>query len=86
MAAGVARINWADPADGLSAFLCMVMMPFTFSIADGIGFGLLAFTLTRIAQRRRARRGRGKVARALFNPAQHRLLSWRFAPNHAGSF
>ncbi len=52
MIAGAARIHWQDPAEGLPAFLCMVMMPFTFSIADGIGFGILAHCLIRLVQRR----------------------------------
>jgi len=52
MVAGVARVQWHDPGEGLPAFLCMVMTPFTFSIADGIGFGILAHCLIRVVQRR----------------------------------
>ena len=31
-----ADINWADSDIALPAFLTMVLMPFTYSIADGI--------------------------------------------------
>lgn len=45
MMEGVREIDLADPAKGLAAFLCIVMMPFTFSISDGIIFGVLGYTL-----------------------------------------
>jgi AGZA family xanthine/uracil permease-like MFS transporter len=32
-------------AEGLSAFLAMVVMPFTYSITDGIGAGFITYTL-----------------------------------------
>jgi len=44
----VMRINFADYLDGIPAFLAIVMMPFTFSIAEGIVFGVLAYTLLRV--------------------------------------
>ncbi len=52
MLAGAGRVRWHEPGDALPAFLCMIMIPFTFSIADGIGFGILAHCLVRLAQRR----------------------------------
>ncbi|WP_049576848.1 NCS2 family permease [Nocardiopsis sp. SBT366] len=39
----VTNIDFRDPAIGIGSFLAIIMMPFTYSIANGIGFGLLAF-------------------------------------------
>ena len=47
----VAGIDFHDVALGLSAVLVMMMMPFAFSITDGIGFGFIAYVLIRLAQR-----------------------------------
>jgi xanthine/uracil/vitamin C permease (AzgA family) len=46
----VAGINFQDLALGLSAALTIMIMPFSFSIADGIGFGFIAYVLVRTAQ------------------------------------
>src|SRR5699024_8269931 len=40
----VVKVDFQDPAIGISSFLAIIMMPFTYSIANGIGFGLLAYT------------------------------------------
>lgn len=39
----VTNIDFKDPAIGIGSFLAIIMMPFTYSIANGIGFGLLAY-------------------------------------------
>ncbi|MFJ6746720.1 MULTISPECIES: NCS2 family permease [unclassified Streptomyces] len=49
MAANVKDIDWADPTVGIPAFLTMISMPFTYSITNGIGIGVLAFILLRTA-------------------------------------
>ena len=41
-----------DMADVLGGFMAIIMMPFTYSIANGIMFGILAFVIVRIAQGR----------------------------------
>src|SRR5215213_111681 len=46
----VAGINFQDLALGLSAALTIMIMPFSFSIADGIGFGFIAYVLVRATQ------------------------------------
>jgi AGZA family xanthine/uracil permease-like MFS transporter len=46
----IAGINFQDLALGLSAALTIMLMPFSFSIADGIGFGFIAYVLVRTAQ------------------------------------
>jgi AGZA family xanthine/uracil permease-like MFS transporter len=38
-----ADIDWADSTMALPAFITMVMMPFTYSIADGIAWGLISY-------------------------------------------
>jgi AGZA family xanthine/uracil permease-like MFS transporter len=46
----VAGIDFNDLALGLAALLTIVIMPFTYSITNGIGFGFIAYTVIRIAQ------------------------------------
>jgi adenine/guanine/hypoxanthine permease len=41
----VKDINWQDPGIGIPALLTMVVMPFTFSITNGVGAGFLAYTV-----------------------------------------
>ncbi|MET8678924.1 NCS2 family permease [Streptomyces sp. NPDC004647] len=49
MASNVRGIDWSDPTVGAPAFLTMVSMPFTYSITNGIGLGVLSFILLRTA-------------------------------------
>lgn len=41
--------NWDDPTEYLPAFLILVGIPLTFSIADGIAFGLIAYAVAKVA-------------------------------------
>ncbi|MEV4435556.1 NCS2 family permease [Streptomyces sp. NPDC049555] len=52
MASNVKEIDWNDFTIAIPAFLTIVSMPFTYSITNGIGIGVLAFILLRIATRR----------------------------------
>lgn len=52
MAANIKEIDWADSSIGIPAFLTLVSMPFTYSITNGIGIGVLAFIVLRVATRR----------------------------------
>ncbi|WP_432048281.1 NCS2 family permease [Streptomyces asiaticus] len=52
MAANVKEIDWSDSTIAIPAFLTMISMPFTYSITNGIGLGVLSFLLLRIATRR----------------------------------
>jgi len=45
MMAPVVEIDFKDPTEGIPAFLAIVMMPFAYSIAEGIVYGILAYTL-----------------------------------------
>jgi len=41
----VKEINWDDAVEALPAFLCMIVMPLTVSITDGIAFGFIAYVI-----------------------------------------
>jgi AGZA family xanthine/uracil permease-like MFS transporter len=41
--------EWDDPTEYLPAFLIVVGIPLTFSIADGIAFGLIAYAVIKLA-------------------------------------
>ena len=44
----VRDIEWSDPAVALPAFLTIAMMPFTYNISFGIGFGLLSYVIIKV--------------------------------------
>ena len=39
----ISEIDWRDPLVGVPAFLTLVLIPFTYSIANGLGFGVVAW-------------------------------------------
>ncbi|MBT3357823.1 MAG: NCS2 family permease [Euryarchaeota archaeon] len=47
-----ADIDWADKEMALPAFLTMVLMPFTYSIADGIAWGIIAYVAIKIGMQK----------------------------------
>ncbi|AUG79161.1 MFS transporter [Kitasatospora sp. MMS16-BH015] len=49
LANSIREIDWNDYTIAVPAFLTMIMMPFTYSITNGIGFGFIAFCVLRIA-------------------------------------
>lgn len=49
MSANVRDIDWSDFTIAIPAFLTVISMPFTYSITNGIGMGVLAFILLRSA-------------------------------------
>jgi AGZA family xanthine/uracil permease-like MFS transporter len=48
MASAVGEIDWADFTIAVPAFLTMMMIPLTFSIANGLAFGFTTFTVLKI--------------------------------------
>lgn len=48
MLKNVAEINWHDPTESFPAFIAIVVMPFTFSITEGIAFGFMAYALLKL--------------------------------------
>jgi AGZA family xanthine/uracil permease-like MFS transporter len=45
MASGLAKIDWEDVTEFAPAVITAVMMPFTFSITNGIGLGLISYVI-----------------------------------------
>ena len=56
MLAPVAEIHWHEPLVAVPAFLTLILIPFTYSIANGLGFGIIAWAVLHIAS--------GKVRRS----------------------
>jgi adenine/guanine/hypoxanthine permease len=52
MVAQVGKIDWKDWGIALPAFLTFILMPFTYSIANGLGAGFIAYVLIRTFQGR----------------------------------
>ncbi len=52
MVAQVGRIDWEDWGVAIPAFLTFILMPFTYSIANGLGAGFIAYVLVRTFQGR----------------------------------
>ena len=44
----VRDIDWADPAVAVPSFLTLTVMPFTYNISYGIGFGLISYIFVRL--------------------------------------
>jgi len=49
MIRSVAHIDFADPPVAFASFLTMVVMPFSFSITDGIAFGFISYAVLMLA-------------------------------------
>jgi len=49
MLRGIAEVPWSDPTEAIPAFLTILLMPLTVSITDGIAFGLMSYTLLKLA-------------------------------------
>ena len=45
----VQDINWRRVGEGVPAFLTLLLMPFTFSISNGIGAGIISYTFLKLA-------------------------------------
>ena len=55
MMAPLTEIDWDDPVVAIPAFLTLVTIPLTFSIANGLAFGVIAFALLKLVTRRLTR-------------------------------
>ena len=53
MLRNISQIDWEDITESIPAFLTIVMMPLSFSITDGIGFGLIALAFLKLVTGRR---------------------------------
>jgi len=45
MLAAIVEVDWHDPLVAVPAFLTLVLIPFTYSIANGLGFGIIAWAV-----------------------------------------
>jgi AGZA family xanthine/uracil permease-like MFS transporter len=52
MVSQVGKIDWQDLGIAIPAFLTFTLMPFTYSIANGLGAGFITFVLIRLFQGR----------------------------------
>jgi AGZA family xanthine/uracil permease-like MFS transporter len=59
MLRNVGRIRWEDATEAIPAFLTMVLMPFAFSITEGIAFGFISYSLLKLVA------GRGREVHGL---------------------
>jgi AGZA family xanthine/uracil permease-like MFS transporter len=50
MMLSVGQIDWRDPAVGIPSLLTIGMMPFTFSITNGVGAGFIVYTVIKVFQ------------------------------------
>ncbi|MGD1906722.1 MAG: solute carrier family 23 protein [Leptolyngbyaceae cyanobacterium] len=50
MMGSVAEIRWSDPAESIPCFLTILLMPLTFSIAEGLAVGFIAYPLIKTFQ------------------------------------
>ncbi|MFH1731635.1 MAG: NCS2 family permease [Planctomycetota bacterium] len=48
MLRNVVHIQWTDATEALPAFLAIMVMPLTFSITDGIAFGLISYSFLKL--------------------------------------
>ncbi len=44
----VAKIQWHDFTEAIPAFICVIMMPFTYSISNGILLGMIAYVVINV--------------------------------------
>ncbi len=49
MLASITEIRWTDPLVAIPAFLTLIMIPLTYSIANGLGFGIIAWAILHLA-------------------------------------
>ena len=45
MIEGIGGINWSDFTESFPAFFTMLLMPLSYSIADGVGFGMILYVI-----------------------------------------
>lgn len=50
MLKGATDVNWGDFEEACPAFLTISMMPFAYSISDGIGFGFISYSVIKLAR------------------------------------
>lgn len=52
MMGSVVKVDWKNLEVAIPAFLTIIMMPFAYSISDGIGFGFISYVLIKLVLRK----------------------------------
>ncbi|MEG1778118.1 MAG: NCS2 family permease, partial [Angelakisella sp.] len=52
MLSGIGKVNFSDLTEAVPAFLTIAMMPLSYSIANGIAFGLISYVLIKVCSGR----------------------------------
>jgi AGZA family xanthine/uracil permease-like MFS transporter len=50
MCSEIGRIDFRNPETGIPAFITLAVLPFTYSISHGVGYGLLTFTAIKLVR------------------------------------
>ena len=50
MMGALAEVNWHDPAEGIPAFLTAIMVPLSYSIANGLAFGIVSHAVLKLVR------------------------------------
>lgn len=53
MASSIVRINFDDLTDAIPAFITFIVMPLSYSVADGIMFGIISYTVLKLLSGRK---------------------------------
>jgi AGZA family xanthine/uracil permease-like MFS transporter len=48
MMGSIAHINFEEMSEAIPAFICIIAMPFTYSISEGISFGVISYVLVNL--------------------------------------
>jgi len=59
MIGGLRHVAWDDPTEAIPAFLTVILMPLAISITEGVAFGVLSYSLLKLAT------GRGREVQPL---------------------
>jgi AGZA family xanthine/uracil permease-like MFS transporter len=55
MMGSLAEVEWSDPATGIPAFLTVILIPLTYSIANGLAFGITSHAVLKLVTGRASR-------------------------------
>jgi len=50
MMGALAEVRWQEPEEGIPAFLTAIMIPLTYSIANGLAFGIVSHALLKLVR------------------------------------
>jgi len=48
MLSAIKEVDFSDPTEAIPAFLVLITIPFTYSVADGIGMGFISYTVLKV--------------------------------------